>query len=139
MGLDVRKVAAEAPDGTFSLRTQGPSDLRHAELEVVGVPACAVEPAAKLIDFVVEMVIERQQSELKDGENAAVRLGVEGQDEELCAFVHATRSQAAGGLLATLRRKKGTLRLVDLGEDQAQTVRLAWTRRGDAPDWQPRY
>lgn len=58
MALNIQKVAADTADGTFFVKTQGLEAHGHAELEIVGIPRPAVEPAAKLIDYVIETVIE---------------------------------------------------------------------------------
>jgi hypothetical protein len=118
VALNVRKQATEASDGTFVVRTEGLRSLRHAELEIAGVPRSAVEAAAKLIDYVVSSIVEAEGSELKAGENAGFPLTIQGHDDVEALFVAVRAIEAeppAGGIVARmLGTAKGVLRLADL-------------------------
>jgi hypothetical protein len=119
MSLNIPKQASESADGTFCVRTAGLGAHRQAELEIVGIPVSAVEAAAKLIDYVVESVIERGQTTLKPGENVGLPLSVAGDDRFPGLFigVHAAESEPpSGGFLAKLfgSSNRGTIRLLDL-------------------------
>jgi hypothetical protein len=119
MGLSIQKHATEAEDGTYLVKTQGLDAHRRAELEIVGIPRSAVEPAAKLIDYVIETVIERRGAQLKASENVGIPLSVGGHEEIRAIFVgvHARQSEPpSGGFFAKMRGAggKGVLRLIDL-------------------------
>lgn len=123
MALNIQKVAADTADGTFFVKTQGLEAHGHAELEIVGIPRPAVEPAAKLIDYVIETVIEGKGVQLKARENVGIPLLVGGHEEIPAVFVgvHAAEgAPPAGGFFSKLRgtATKGVLRLVDLPGSQ---------------------
>ena len=124
MALNIQKVAADTADGTFFVKPQGLEAHGQAELEIVGIPRGAVEPAAaKLIDFVIETVIEGKGAQLKARENVGIPLVVGGHEEIPAVFVgvHAAEgAPAAGGLFSKLRgtATKGVLRLIDLPGSQ---------------------
>jgi len=123
MGLNIQKVASDTPDGTFFVKTQGLEAHGHAELEIVGIPRPAVEPAAKLIDYVIETVIEGKGVQLKPGENVGIPLAVGGHEEIPAVFVGVHATEAAppsGGFFSKLRgtATKGVLRLIDLPGSQ---------------------
>jgi hypothetical protein len=125
MSRDLQKQAEEQSDGLFTVKTVGLREQRHADLEVVGVPRPAVEAAAKLLDYVVEVVIDRGNSELKAGQNVGVPLSIEGHEDVEPVFVgvHAKQvEQGGGGFFAKmLGKSKRVLRLVDLHEQEGTT------------------
>jgi hypothetical protein len=117
MGLDIQKVANESDDGTFSVRTNGLHAHRHAELEIAPLPRAAVQPAAKLIDYVIDAVVAKGK-QLRPLENVGLPLAIGGHEEIPAVFVgvHATEHEAAsGGFFAKMRGSAsyGTLRLID--------------------------
>jgi len=118
MSMNIMKDASEASDGTYAIRTQGLHAHRHAELEIVGIPRPAVEAAAKLIDYVIEVVIERKGAQLKHNQNVGFPLTIEGHEDVPPVFVGVRAVQAepaAGGFFARMRgTAKGVLRLADL-------------------------
>jgi hypothetical protein len=119
MGLDIQKVANEADDGMFTVRTNGLHSHRHPELEIAPIPRAAVETAAKLIDYVIELVVERKGTKLMAGENVGLPLSVGGHEEIPAVFVgvHAAESEPpSGGFFAKVRGadNKGVLRLTDM-------------------------
>lgn len=116
MTLNINKLATEMGDGTFTIRTDGLSARRQAEIEVVGVPAALVELGASLIDLAVEGVIERGARLLAD-QNVGVPLSIDGDDDIPPLFLGVrTVAVESGkrGLFAALRGDKGVLRLVDM-------------------------
>jgi hypothetical protein len=119
MGWNIQKVAGETQDGAYFVKTNGLAARGHAELEIVGVPRPAVEPAAKLIDYVIEAVHENKGARLRPGENVGLPLVVGDHDEIPAVFVgvHALESEpAVSGFFAKVRgtATRGVLRLVDL-------------------------
>jgi hypothetical protein len=82
-----------------------------------------VEPAAKLIDFVIETVIEKKGVQLKTRENVGLPLLVGGHEEIPAVFVGVHAAEVApptGGFFSKLRgtATHGLLRLVDLPGSQ---------------------
>lgn len=116
---NVEMCVAPGPDGTFTVRTNGFATQGRPEVEIGGVPEVAVQPAAKLIDYVVEAATAKG-APLVAEDTVGVPLVLEGEHGEhssLAIVVRLiTREPPSGSLFARLRGTgdPGVLRLADL-------------------------
>jgi hypothetical protein len=127
LSSEIPKIAAEEADGLYSVRTDGLRHRRqHAELEITGVPRRAVEAASKLIDYVIDAVIDHEGAELQHGERVGIPLSIKDRDEIAPVFIGVCALESepmAGGFFSRLLgRARSTFCLVDLVEPDAELL-----------------